>query len=188
MLRKVTGRKLRSESSGCDGSRDWARGRIGAERSHGSRRNCNLDFRTEDKQMARYRKGQRRKRLRADCSEVPARNAGTPAAGSECKPVRGVKLRTVSVITMIFALSCLGAFMAGRPPASAANAGTGRKVAPEAVSRGPLGHDDARSFLRSSRRQRKARTQKIQKSARARPPIRFLLADPKQKNKQPEHV
>lgn len=138
--------------------------------------------------MAGYRKRHRRKRLRADCNLVPARHAGTPAAGNECKPVRGVKLRTVTVVTMIFALACLGAFMAGRPPASAANPAADRKVAPEALSPGPLGHDDARSFLRSGRRQRKARAQKIEKGARARATIRFLLADPKQKNEQPEHI
>jgi len=35
-------------------------------------------------------------------------------------PARGMKLRTVSTLTMLFALLCLGAFMAGRPSASAA--------------------------------------------------------------------
>jgi predicted enzyme related to lactoylglutathione lyase len=36
------------------------------------------------------------------------------------KQARGVKLKTVSTLTMAFALLCLGAFMAGRPSASAA--------------------------------------------------------------------
>lgn len=40
----------------------------------------------------------------------------TVAAG---KRVRGVKLKTVSTLAMAFALLCLGAFMAGRPSASA---------------------------------------------------------------------
>ena len=38
----------------------------------------------------------------------------------EAKPVRGMKLKTVSRLTMLFALLCLAAFVAGRPPASAA--------------------------------------------------------------------
>ena len=41
-------------------------------------------------------------------------------AAPKQKPVRGVKLKTVSLWTMLFALACLGAFIAGRPPASAA--------------------------------------------------------------------
>jgi len=32
------------------------------------------------------------------------------------KPVRGVKLKTVSAVTVAFALACLAGFMAGRPP------------------------------------------------------------------------
>ncbi len=42
-----------------------------------------------------------------------------PAPVAE-KQARGVKLKTVSTLTMAFALLCLGAFMAGRPSASAA--------------------------------------------------------------------
>lgn len=34
-----------------------------------------------------------------------------------------MKLKTVSRLTMLFALLCLGAFVAGRPPATAARAG-----------------------------------------------------------------
>jgi hypothetical protein len=45
-----------------------------------------------------------------------------PAAPAETKPVRGVKLSTVSNLTMLFALICLAAFAAGRPPAAAAGA------------------------------------------------------------------
>jgi hypothetical protein len=41
-------------------------------------------------------------------------------AAPEPKPMRGVKLKTVSLWTMLFALLCLGAFVAGRPPLSAA--------------------------------------------------------------------
>jgi hypothetical protein len=49
-----------------------------------------------------------------------------PAPLPEVKPVRGVKLSTVSTLTMIFALLCLAAFAAGRPPVIAA--GTSRTV------------------------------------------------------------
>ncbi len=45
--------------------------------------------------------------------------AVVPLAAEE-ERVRGVKLKTVSMLTMIFALVCFGAFMAGRPSASAA--------------------------------------------------------------------
>jgi predicted enzyme related to lactoylglutathione lyase len=37
------------------------------------------------------------------------------------KPVRGVKLKTVSAFTMFFALACLAAFVAGRVPAISAD-------------------------------------------------------------------
>jgi len=60
------------------------------------------------------------RRVAASAQFVPAapKLAIVPAAGGE-KPVRGVKLKTVSTLTMTFALICLGAFMAGRPSASA---------------------------------------------------------------------
>ena len=38
----------------------------------------------------------------------------TPTPAEE-KPVRGVKLKTVSTFTLIFALLCVAAFAAGRP-------------------------------------------------------------------------
>ncbi len=51
---------------------------------------------------------------------VPAslKLAIVPATAAE-KRGRGVKLKTVSTLTMAFALLCLGAFMAGRPSVSA---------------------------------------------------------------------
>lgn len=69
----------------------------------------------------------------------------------EEKPVRGVKLKTVSAVTMLFALLCLFAFMAGRvyvaatnqPPkttkasTSISKAGHKRAVAGRAKSRTP---------------------------------------------------
>jgi len=58
------------------------------------------------------------------------RDAGVVAAKPELRIVpteaaapRGIKLKTVSFLTMAFALVCVGAFLAGRPPVSAANAG-----------------------------------------------------------------
>src|SRR5580704_13482604 len=47
----------------------------------------------------------------------PRRRSPTPI---EEKPVRGVKLKTVSTWTLVFGLLCVAAFAAGRPPASAA--------------------------------------------------------------------
>jgi uncharacterized glyoxalase superfamily protein PhnB len=49
--------------------------------------------------------------------------AAVPAAPLrlEAKPVRGVKLKTVSAFTIFFALACLAAFMAGRVPTIAAD-------------------------------------------------------------------
>lgn len=44
--------------------------------------------------------------------------AGVPPMPEE-RPVRGVKLKTVSTFTMIFAILCLGAYLAGRTPSPA---------------------------------------------------------------------
>ena len=38
------------------------------------------------------------------------------AGAVEVPPVRGMKVRTVSTLTLLFALACLTAFMAARPP------------------------------------------------------------------------
>ena len=61
------------------------------------------------------------RRAAASAQFVPAspKLAIVPATAAE-KQVRGVKLKTVSTLTMAFALLCLGAFMAGRPSVSAA--------------------------------------------------------------------
>jgi len=42
------------------------------------------------------------------------------AARLEMKPVRGWRLKTVSNFVLLFALFCVAAFAAGRPPAAAA--------------------------------------------------------------------
>ena len=72
----------------------------------------------------------------ANARTNPGREAKTPVAKPklqivpvESNPPRGMKLKTVSFLTMAFALVCLGAFFAGRPPASAANT--------DALGRGP---------------------------------------------------
>ncbi len=65
-------------------------------------------------QARRKRRSKRNYRTRA--TPIPR----VEVAQEETKPVRGVKLKTVSAFTMLFALSCLAAFMAGRPPVSAA--------------------------------------------------------------------
>jgi hypothetical protein len=59
------------------------------------------------------RKG-RRKREQS-CAEI----MGTISVSEDTAPPRGVKLKTVSRFTMLFAAICLLAFMAGRPPAVA---------------------------------------------------------------------
>jgi hypothetical protein len=51
----------------------------------------------------------------------------------EAKPVRGMKLKTVSRLTMLFALLCLAAFVAGRPPASGAGPGMEGGKAPKTL-------------------------------------------------------
>jgi len=62
------------------------------------------------------------KPLRRTRSKPPRDRAPNVGGGvkPEAKPVRGVQLKTVSRWTMLFALLCLAAFAAGRPPVSAA--------------------------------------------------------------------
>jgi hypothetical protein len=59
------------------------------------------------------RRGRPRRGARAAVATV----ASLPV---EEEPVRGVKLKTVSTWTLVFALLCVAAFAAGRPPASEA--------------------------------------------------------------------
>lgn len=46
----------------------------------------------------------------------------TNAVPVKAKPPRGVKLKTVSRLTLLLALLCLGAFLAGRPPETGSGA------------------------------------------------------------------
>jgi hypothetical protein len=138
---------------------------------------------------ARSRTGKARtgfQKAAANATRAAKHAEGLPA-GSEEKPPRGVKLKTVSLFTLLFALACLGAFVAGRPPASAADVATARAL-PKAAGSAALRQDNARSLLRSSRRERKASPQKLQKRAGTRTPVSFLPADAQQKNEQPEYV
>jgi hypothetical protein len=72
-----------------------------------------------------------RRSTRVRGARVRAREAkktgaiAVPVVVAEPKPVRGVKLRTVSLLTMLFSLLCLGAFLAGRPPLAAARLDAG---------------------------------------------------------------
>ncbi len=61
---------------------------------------------------------------------------GAKPVPAEEKPVRGVKLKTVSTFTLLFALLCLAALAAGRPPASAGDRGSG---APARTTQGAKG-------------------------------------------------
>jgi len=132
--------------------------------------------------MAQVRKRRNRGPARTGRRQTALTNAASPVIADECKPVRGIKLKTVSVLTMLFALACLAAFMAGRPPISAAGPVQRRDLALKAGNEGSLRNDDAGSFLPGRRRQRKAGAQKIEKGAGARAPIRALLADSKKKD------
>ncbi|HXU20983.1 MAG TPA: VOC family protein [Verrucomicrobiae bacterium] len=72
--------------------------------------------------MSRIASAKRKPRKDATSTQfktVAPKLAIVQAAAPE-KRVRGVKLKTVSTLTMGFALVCLGAFMAGRPSTSAA--------------------------------------------------------------------
>jgi len=60
---------------------------------------------------ASAKKKPRRADASAQLKAASPKLAIVPAAGEE-KMVRGVKLKTVSTLTMAFALVCLGAFMA----------------------------------------------------------------------------
>jgi hypothetical protein len=90
----------------------------------------------------RRKKGRSRKR-----EEVAAMLARRTVAErnrlNHYEPVRGVKLRTISMGTLIFALACLAAFVAGRPPASGAYPGAPRAVARQGPSGSRLGQRQA---------------------------------------------
>ena len=74
-----------------------------------------------------------RTRPRSSRKAAPPKLALVPApVRAEEKPVRGVQLKTVSTFTLVFALLCVAAFAAGRPPAS--TAGTGFSQSPKGAA------------------------------------------------------
>ena len=109
-------------------------------------------------------------------------------AQEEAKPVRGVKLKTVSAFTMLFALICLAAFMAGRPPVSAAGRGEGTAFLHKQENLQQLRHDDARRLFGRALGKREPGAKKIEKSAGTRASVRFLFANTQQKNQQAKNI
>ena len=187
----VPQRKSGNASSGCGGNMGSVRVRIDRGRGRGGRRRCNWALRMEGNVAQVGRKSKRRNHAQ--------RALTLPAAAAEQQeeagvPVRGVKLRTVSAFTMLFSLACLAAFMAGRPPLSAADAvaelapkrvavqklanmDAARACARKPASARTSRHDDSRSFLGRVLRQGKPGVENAEKSAGARAAVRFLPAN-----------
>src|ERR1700733_1595690 len=67
----------------------------------------------------RSRSTRSRRRATSKAKLVLMPMPATVAAPAEEKPVRGLKLKTVSTFTLVFALLCMAAFAAGRPPVDA---------------------------------------------------------------------
>ena len=110
-------------------------------------------------------------------------------AQEEAKPVRGVKLKTVSAFTMLFALACLAAFVAGRPPVSAAGRwAQGTALLHKQGNPQRLRHDDARRLFGRALGKREPGAKKAEKSAGTRAPVRFLFANAQQKNQQAKNI
>lgn len=61
---------------------------------------------------SRRKIGAANRRTARQCFAEATRAAARP----DSKPARGVKLKTVSALTLVFSLLCLGALVAGRPP------------------------------------------------------------------------
>jgi hypothetical protein len=93
--------------------------------------------------MPKVKRSAQRGRSRRRQARSPFRPIA--AATPERKPVRGMKLKTVSRLTLLFALACLGAFVAGRPPVPAGAQAS--STAGAAQSR--TGHNSQRLALRN---------------------------------------
>jgi hypothetical protein len=93
--------------------------------------------------MSTMNRGPKRRNQRRKQRGSPFR---PPTTAPEPKPVRGVKLKTVSRFTLLFALLCFGAFLAGRPPAAAdGRAASSAQMGKSAKAARPvLRNDDAR--------------------------------------------
>lgn len=98
--------------------------------------------------QARTRANRRRRAAARAFAIAPAPVAEPP------KPPRGLKLKTVSRLTLLFALLCLGAFMAGRPPVAADGhfAFATAKAKPARAGRERLRNDNTRRVLFGLRR------------------------------------
>jgi len=78
----------------------------------------------------------RRRSVRPRRSPARRRRAATgQIVASEMKPVRGLKMKTVSWLMMLFALVCLGAFLAGRSSATGRNSTNPVRAEPSPVLR-----------------------------------------------------
>jgi hypothetical protein len=106
----------------------------------------------------------------------------------ETRPVRGVKLKTVSAFTMLFALACLAAFVAGRPPVSAAGPAESAAFQQKQMNPQRLRHDDARRLFGRALGKREPGAKKAEKSEGTRAPVRFLFANTQQKNQQAKNI
>jgi hypothetical protein len=103
--------------------------------------------------MPRVKQGRRRASRRSRTAARAFVFRPAPVAEPQM-PRRGVKLKTMSRLTLLFALVCLGAFMAGRPPVAADGHfefATAR-TKPARAGRGRLRNDDARRVLLGLRR------------------------------------
>ena len=91
----------------------WAHGRTDQGHSRGVHRNCSLGFANGDRNAARNSRAETQDgRLTASIAVA----IKSEPCQRKRRPVRGVKLRTVSTLTLLVALACLAAFIAGRPP------------------------------------------------------------------------
>jgi hypothetical protein len=133
-------------------------------------------------QARRKRRSKQNDRTRA--TPIPQ----AEVAQEETRPVRGVKLKTVSAFTMLFALACLAAFMAGRPPVSAAGPAQSAASLRKQENLQRLRHDDARRLFGRALGKREPGAKKTEKSAGTRAPVRFLFANTQQKNQQAKNI
>ncbi len=128
---------------------------------------------------------------RAELAQVAPRPA--------LKPVHGLKVKTVSAMTLAFSLLCLAAFAASRPPLPSGRARAWRqqpstrrsrnmrRPQPDPHVRHPLRHDDARRFFFRGRL-RKSLAKEAKEGARKRPAIGLLLRHAQQEDEQEENV
>jgi hypothetical protein len=71
-----------------------------------------------------------------------------PMPAAQDRPVRGIQLKTVSMCTLIFALLCVAAFAAGRPPAAGMGPSSVKDLGTGVSHRGKAGSAVSRSLNR----------------------------------------